>query len=407
MTSVLEDYLNGIADMLYISFEKYGKIVKLAINQEISMDIQLIDDGEEILCNQFYNRIYKRNRTIDQWRWEFAQNNYKSSPIPYARVMDESQVVGTQAFIPIRMIDIDGVFWTAKSEETLVDPDYRGRQLFEKMYNFLFDYARTNQFACIWGFTPAIKAFKRLDFSFPGKVDQIFIPFQNKSISLLLKKEDRSENVNFKNKLKRAVFLIAGLVAQGISMVRLNLNKNSPLAGLAIKRWDKPDEQCGELCKQFIQQWGGTTIYRDAEYMQWRFFDNPYVKCIVKGVYDQDRLLGWVAYNIGDDGMGYLIDLILIRADYTVAPKEIIKQLLIEAAIGCRNMGASGIRGWHANNHPFDKLICEAARDVGYYHIRKGHETVIYFCETGKVRNGYTNFDNWFVTRINTEGVHG
>lgn len=393
--------------MLYILFEKHEQIVNLIINKEISMDIKLVDDGEEILCNQFYNRIYKKNRTIDQWRWEFAQNNYKSPPIPYARVMDNGQVVGTQAFIPIRMIDSDGIFWTAKSEETLVDPNYRGRQLFEKMYNLLFDYARINQFASIWGFTPAIKAFKHLDFSFPGKVDQIFIPFQNKSISSLLKKEDSSENVSRKNKFRRTAFLTVGPAARVLSAVKLNLNKNSSLGGLAIKRWDKPEEQCGELCRQFIQQWGGTTIYRDTAYMQWRFFDNPYIKCIVKGVYDQDRLLGWVAYNIGDDGLGYLIDLILIKADYTVAPKEIIKQLLIEAAIGCRNMGAAGIRGWHANNHPFDRLICEAAKEVGYYHIRKGHETVIYFCETGKVRDGYTNFNSWFVTRINTEGIYG
>ena len=106
------------------------------------MEKRLIAEGEEELCNNFHNRIDKRKRTTQQCKWDFVLNNYNKKPIPFTVVEDDGKIVGTQAFIPIRMIDKDGIYWTAKSEETLVDPDYRGNQLFEKMYSFLFDYAK-------------------------------------------------------------------------------------------------------------------------------------------------------------------------------------------------------------------------------------------------------------------------
>jgi len=118
------------------------------------MEVRLIAEGEEQLCNDFYNRIYGKNRTQQQWQWEFVDNTYDGTPIPYSVVNDNGRIAGTQAFIPIQLIDKDGPYWTAKSEETLVDPDYRGKRLFEKMYARLFDYAREHDFACIWGFTP-------------------------------------------------------------------------------------------------------------------------------------------------------------------------------------------------------------------------------------------------------------
>jgi hypothetical protein len=377
------------------------------VKKEPSVEIRLIADGEKELCNNFHNRIYKKNRTIQQWEWDFELNNYNKKPIPFAVVKDDGKIVGTQAFIPIRMIDNDGIYWTAKSEETLVDPDYRGQQLFEKMYSLLFNYAGEHEFANIWGFTPAVKAFKRLEFSIPGKTEQIFIPFSNRSIPTMMRKISYGFPKSLMDNIKIAMYRSAGIPAQIFSSLKIALNKRRAIGDLDIRTWDSSDIRTGDLCRRFIQKWGGTTIYRDTEYLQWRLFDNPYVKSVVKALYHHDDLLGWIAFTMGDDGMGYLVDLIIAGDDTGYSIENLIKALLIEAVIGTRNMGAIGIRGWHVNNHPFDKLVCDVAKSIGFFHIKRGHAVVLYNCEAGKNRISYNRFDDWYISRIFTEGVFG
>lgn len=344
---------------------------------------------------------------MSQWRWEFVGNTYDQTPIPFARVRDGDSVVATQAFIPIRMIDRDGIFWTAKSEETLVDPAYRGQRLFEKMYTLLFQYANEHEFAYVWGFTPANKAFARLDFTFPAKTEQLFLPFHSRSVKLMYEKLLGRQAASTRDRVKASVFRAGGMAARMLSAAKVNMTSRKLPLGLEIRTMEEPDQQAGLCCKRFIEQWGGTTIYRDSDYLQWRLFRNPYLKSIVRAIYEGDRLLGWVAFTLGDDGLGYLVDIFLSCDSSRHTPDKLIRLLLLEAILGTRNMGAAGMRGWRVNQHPFDRLVCHEARKVGFYHIKRGHSVVLYNCPAGRTRAGHGKFDDWYVNRVNTEGVLG
>jgi GNAT superfamily N-acetyltransferase len=375
--------------------------------KERTMEIRFVAQGEEESCNDLHNRIYRQNRTIRQWTWAFAANNYRTEQIPYVVLVENGAIVGTQAFIPIRMVDEAGVYWTAKSEGTLLDPAYRGRQLFEKMYTILFDYAKEHQFATVWGFTRAVKALTAIGFDVPGKTKQIFLPFSSRSVQVLMSEAWHDPETTATRKLKVSALRISCLLAQSISAMKIVLCRQRVSSGLDLRTWDKPDQQAGDLCSRFVQKWGGTTIYRDAEYLQWRLFDNPYVKSIVRAIYDRDQLLGWTAFTLGDDGMGYLVDLMVACDSIRYGTDDLVRTLLLEAVIGTRNMGAVGIRGWRVNNHPFDKLVCRVARRVGFYHVDRGYSVVLYDCEAGRRRASYQRFDDWHVSRIFTEGVLG
>ncbi len=367
-----------------------------------SVQIRLLNIKEKELCNDFYNYFYHKRCALRQWEWEFELNTFKPKQIPFAVAIDNGRIIGTQALIPVKMIDKNGVFWTAKSEETLVDPEYRGQKLFERMYALLFNYAEEQNFACIWGFTPATKAFERLNFAIPGKTKQLFMPFSQRAIQLLLEKVPGVHKSKTKLILSRA----AGLVAQPLSSLKT-----------AIRRWDRhnfeirtitnSNENFGNLTERLINRFGGITIYRDSDYIRWRFFENPYIRSNVKGVYHEKELLGWVAYALGDDGMGYLVDIIVPGDDKRINPEQITKVLLLEAVIGVRNMGAYGIRGWHVNNHPFDKLVARVAKKIGFYGIEQGHAFVHYNCKNQSKRQSDVSFDEWFISRIFTEGVLG
>lgn len=146
------------------------------------MEIRLIRDNDIEACNALHNKFSPNPRTLEQWRWDFQSGLYESDQRPFAVVDDGGRIAGTQAFIPIPMIDHTGVFWTAKSEETLVDPDYRGQKLFDRMYDLLFEYARSHDLRYIWGFTPATKAFGKIGFQIPGMTEQILFPFRPRAL---------------------------------------------------------------------------------------------------------------------------------------------------------------------------------------------------------------------------------
>ncbi len=367
-----------------------------------SVQVRLINNNEKELCNNFYNGFYKKRRTLRQWEWEFELNTFKPRQIPFALASDNGRIVGMQALIPIKMIDRKGVFWTAKSEETLVDPEYRGQKLFERMYSILFNYAHEHDFAAIWGFTPATKAFERLKFTIPGQTKQLFMPFSQEAIPLLLQKAPAEKESGFKVALTRA----AGLLAQPLSSLKMIVQIRKK-HGFEIRTEIDVNEKFGELTGRFVQHFGGTTIYRDNDYLRWRIFENPYLRSIIKGVYKENELLGWVAYALGDDGMGYLVDIIVPGDNARFNTEELVRVLLLEAVIGTRNMGALGIRGWHVNNHPFDRLVARAAQKIGFYKINRGHPFVFYSPESETRRLSAARFEDWFVTRIFTEGVFG
>lgn len=370
------------------------------------MEIRLIADGEERLCNDFRNKIYGEHHTLRQWRWEFAENTYDRKPIPYAVIEDNGNIVGTQAFIPTRMIDRDGVYWTAKSEATLLAPEYRGKHLFEKMYDLLFRYAEEHGFACIWGFTAAVRALAPLGFIFPSKTEQLFMPFTTRSVTSMMGRDGHDDRKTFPAKAKIGLALAATAGAQTISALKLAIRRKHARGEIRVRTMTRADDQAGDLCRRFIDHYGGTTVYRDAQYMQWRLFDNPYARSIVKGAYRDSELVGYAAYTLADDGMGYLVD-IMAAADDDRKIEDIVRTLLIEAAIGARNMGASGIRGWRVNDHPFDKLVGKVAKTIGFYHIKRGFSFVLYNCPASKTRPDHTDGRDWYISRIFTEGVLG
>lgn len=385
----------------------FGKDLRALFVTEQDLQVRLVEDSEMKACNQFHNQFYKKSRSFDQWQWEFKSNLYDSSSIPFAVAVNQGQIVGTQALIPIQMIDRTGIYWTAKSEETLVDRQFRGTKLFERIYSVLFNYAKEHNFVNIWGFTPATKALTRLNFSIPGRTEQLFIPFSQKAISMLLAKGPSGTQSTVKRSLRNIVAHAGGRIAQSVGAFKISMQRRVKLTGLKLENICHPTDETAEVCQRFIDRWGGKTIYRDSNYFKWRFFTNPYVRSNIAGIFFEKELLGWVAFSLGDDGMGYLIDLMLNGDESRISTESLVRELLLEAVIRIRNMGAKGIRGWHVNDHPFDRIVTRVAKKVGFFHIKRGHAFVLFNCDAGSSRSSADNFNEWYITRAFTQGLHG
>jgi len=380
------------------------------------VEIRFASIADGATCNWFYNNGHQKRRTLAQWEWEFVSRDFSQQKLLYVVAEDQGHIVGTQALIPIRMVDGNGVFWTAKSEETLVSPAYRGQQIFEKMYDLLKQYAQSSGIRCIWGFTPATRAFTRIGFETPGKTSQVFFPFSGDAITVLLNRQAGDDKGNRPSRISRMAYRIAGTVAGSVSSLRFKLTSSAAFTGsqedsrtgLHFRLLTGAPAEAGEACRSFVHQWGGCTILRDTAYLQWRLFDNPYVRALFWGAYVGNQLCGWVAYALGDDGMGYLVDMIAVdRERLRVPAREIVKGLLSTAVNDLRQMGALGMRGWHVNNHQFDKLVLREAKALGFWHIKRGHDVVVLYVPGSATEAGPADFQQWFVTRIYTEGLLG
>jgi hypothetical protein len=273
------------------------------------------------------------------------------------------------------------------------------------MYEVLFRYAEEHQFAYVWGFTPAIKAFTRLEFEVPGKTQQLFFPFSSRSATFILDKLAADRPDGRRSRVKTAALRTAVAAAHLVSAARSGLARRKLPPGLEIRAMCEPDSQAGACCERFVRHWGGTTIYRDSNYLRWRLFDNPYVRSVVRAVYHGNQLLGWTAFTLGDDGLGYLTDIFVGCDSSGYHPAGLVRLLLLEALIGTRNMGATAMRGWRINQHPFDQLVCREARKLGFYHLKRGNAVVLYCCPASRSRARFHKFDDWYISRICTEGT--
>lgn len=376
------------------------------------LTVRFASPDEADSCNRLHNRLFEDERSLEQWRWDFVSTLFEHQQIPYSVVDDAGAIVGTQALIPIRMINEQGIFWTAKSEETLIDPAYRGKRLFEKMYDQLFAYAADNDLRYIWGFTMAEKAFRRLGFTVPALTSQLIFPFYCRRLDLLLKRAGMDRPAGFKDRVRRMGLQAGCVAARTWSAARFarsarRVRRCADAHGLQLRPVGESPEGAGALCSRFVEQWGGTTIYRDQDYLRWRVFENPYLKPLMWGAYDGEELVGWVIFSVDEEGVGYLVDVIAATGSgRPYEAEDVVRALLVEAVRRVRNMGAVAMRGWHVNEHPFARIVTRVARRVGFHHVKRGQSVVLYdTAREGKQAD--CDFANWYVTRIFMEGTVG
>ena len=100
----------------------------------------------------FHNRMFGAHRTPDFWNWKYRDHVPGKSVYVVAR--SRGNVVGTQGMIPIRLRVARGVELTGKSENSLVDTEFRGRGLWNRMYREALAQCRDRGMTAVWGFTP-------------------------------------------------------------------------------------------------------------------------------------------------------------------------------------------------------------------------------------------------------------
>lgn len=288
----------------------------------MAIHVRLLHENEMELANNFFNSIYKTNRSIKNFRWEFFEGPSGKAIYVIAVDKDSSgnqRIVGIQCAIPIELVDTTGHrILTGKSEDTLVDPAYRGQKIFERMYDLLFEECRKSGIKCIWGFTPAKKAFERIGFEIPFQAHQGLMVF---------------------NPLKAYSYLSA-LNPQNKVIDKIKIASLSHLSFLAgFKRFIRtkgvesvsiPWAAKMEIVQRLVPKSPLLFLNMTEKYIAWRIGRNPFNNEYQNYQFYKDRLLiADVIANFRAPALGY-IEQIIFSEEADDRDKEAVIKKLIE-----------------------------------------------------------------------------
>ena len=331
------------------------------------IEISLLRDEEAGQVNDFYNFVYKEGRSLETFLWEFFRAPAGKAIYVIAKDSVSGEVVGTQCAIPIDLVTADGlVVRTAKSEDTLVHPLYRGLSIFERMYALLFEKCKEDGIRYLWGFTSAKKPFSKLGFEIPYDHSQSLMVLDVFEAYRYLSKLN-SKN-NFVSLVKIAALI---LMSKVLSWKRGFVSGSSTQPAFTLSQTDK---SVGNDVHQLIRQPStpGFWIRQDAQFLNWRIKENPYHEKVLNVRFSSEtETVAQLIFNHHKNGVWYLIQ-DTYAASLTNSQKAECLKKGIECLLKTHKGNVKLIRTWDFahNRHGQDEI--RMRKKLGFVHLDRG-----------------------------------
>ncbi|MBK7966353.1 MAG: GNAT family N-acetyltransferase [Bacteroidetes bacterium] len=278
----------------------------------------------------------------------------------YVGAFDKEELIGSQAAIPLNFIGPEGKkLLTAKSEDTLLDPRYRGKGLFEKMYEVLFKECRSRGVVCIWGFTYAKKPFLKIGFQIPfDTLSGVFVIHPLKAYSYLV-------SLNTANKLKEKllIFLMTSFsYFKTVFRSRSVLEKDHKLGKFSSN--EKLIENIANTNNLFL-------IQQSKSYLDWRIIRNPYDNKYLEFIKEDEKgeIIASIIVNIRKGGLAYLEQI-----HFNSNLKYSVKLNLLKVALNylLKHNEVNLIRFWGFKTNNINQEELSLLEDCGFFFVKKG-----------------------------------
>ncbi|MCX8081672.1 MAG: GNAT family N-acetyltransferase [Bacteroidia bacterium] len=351
---------------------------------------RIAEDSDYVKINEFHNRIYGKQRTMEQFLWEFHDAPYGKAI--YVIAEDQGKIVGTNCLIPIYVTSLSGEkVLTAKSEDTLVDPAYRGQNIFDNIYNVLFEEASDRGIKFIWGYTSAIKPFRKIGFDTPFSHKQALMVNRILPAFLYL------SSLNKKNRLSDRFKIFFLCVYSKLLSIPLQYGKVQ--MDFIVEETNKAHPKTDELIIQSAQHHPDLFfIFQNQKFQQWRIYENPYYyKLHTFSFYDQkNNLVALIILNTHPNGTAYIIQTTFHSC---LNEKQKIKFLSYVVKKMFSN-GTTLIRNWVFDTNELNKNELFIFKKTGFVILNRGISFV--WKALGK---DTLSPENFYLSRISTEGV--
>jgi hypothetical protein len=332
-------------------------------------DIQyaLLDDSHRNEAIDFYNEIYTAKRTRQNFDWLMEGPVAKTIYIVARDTINNNQIVGLQCAIPIFMANNLGKkVLTAKSDDTLVHPAYRGRKIFKYMYELLFDICHKAGIEYIWGFTDAEKPFKAVGFETPYPICKSYFMVSVKDAF----KNLIASNPNDKSHHFRALTFV--LLATIKSMKYFFINKKLTKFKVESVWIDDLDTLVRSHYKTHQDLF--FMSFDEQKYLEWRILKASSVdRYRVFALRDMDKILrGYILFSMDAENIAHLM---FELYDEKLSETDIIS--FLSYSIKCvSDEKVAMIKAWNFDTNAYNKKTMSRHSSVGFWHIQRGMSLV-------------------------------
>lgn len=361
-----------------------------------NISYDLLEESEINRVNDFYNRIYGEKRTNENFFWEFFSGPAGKAIYIVAKDVNSNQIVGTQCAIPLFLANNQGKkILSAKSEDTLIDPKYRGQNIFENMYTLLFEECKKSDIQCIWGFTSAKKPFNKVGFDTPFAHSQ----------SLLVQNIPQSyaylSTLNLKNKITDKLKIFGLTVLSKLISVKTFLSINPILNGYTIKIGTK--NEIDDLNPLLISANSNNKdiffIFQDMEYLNWRIKNNPnHNKIYNFCFFNNGKIVSNIIFNLHKGNVWYLVQSLF---DKNISDFHKIQMLTYSIKHLNKKENIALIRSWNFQNTPIGLSEILILKKSGFIHLNRG----IYLVWKNLNTKENIKPENFLLSRMATQGV--
>lgn len=284
----------------------------------MNIQFRLATDRDAASIAAFLAGRQGRRMTVGEWRWEFMRFPELSV---FALAVHEGRLVGTQAMLPVHLNRDGKALLTSKSEASYVEPEYRGKGVFEGLYRFAEVECEKRGHVLIWGFTSAVRVWKEsLNFGLVTPCIQ----------ELRLQLGAKYRLFNRFSRLSRGLW--DALAAVGAIRQQHVL----PGAIYEVKAALENEADMVALYEGVRKSHGiHFHLQMDTAYVNWRIRDNPNLKYTVEYLYQGQDLVGYYVYSM--DGR------IAKVSDITYKDSERAEVCLRALLVSVRKRGASSI----------------------------------------------------------------
>lgn len=357
------------------------------------MDIEYIvldklDSGSNKGIIEFNDSVLNHDVDEKVWDWEF--NTIDGTVFTLAK--DGEVIAGTQSMLPVDICISGKTTKSAKSETSYLSPDYRGKKIFEKLYAIAVDETVKNGSQVIWGFTPAVKAWKKnLGFYvYEKSMSEVSL---HKSSYKLFKTLKSSRNL---------LYGMGKFLIYNASFVKTYFRKISVLKNpciFEIKHTLNSETDINKLFQKMMTA-NPNLIYieMNKDYINWRVRNNPAIKYNQLFFYKNDELAGYVIYSM-DSGKLNIAD-ICYGTD-----KDTLKYMLRYMFKG--HSDCTILTYWGNSECFVSKEVFSLLEDIGGKTTRDADRNFVFQKYNPDISlDQLEDLKNWHINGLWTEGFH-
>jgi GNAT superfamily N-acetyltransferase len=248
--------------------------------QNIDFGLATVEDAREMVDfhNRFYGHFFGSVRDPEYWIWEFR--SYEPEKSMFISARDEGKLIGTTG-ITAMYVDIgDKCVLAARGRSALLLPEYRGADVYFRLFEYLITTLRSRGMAFLWGWTATPKLVTRLGFHTGPDIDVLVRPGSLRAQIAWKLREDTRAWRRIGSVCKATIYWFLTTITRSNPRVK-------PREGYELIKEGTIDEGLlqGLLERMKSGHDNIVSIRYDEEFLRWRIREHPLQK------YDEYQVL--------------------------------------------------------------------------------------------------------------------